>query len=176
MVDKKNVPKPTNLFNEACKITGIIYDHPHIVAVNENGEKDDIGSQKIWDFSITKNVFSLFLPKNNSGTYAYFKKAVIGKGGEYKLGSRDMHGSKDVVDLVEKTACAIGYSGLAYATSHIAMPCVKKTPEAECVAEVLDAELRVLREDDGADGLGQNTFLGLPAALGAHHALPSDKG
>ena len=72
--------------------------------------------------------------QNNSGTYAYFKKAVIGKGGEYKLGSRDMHGSKDVVDLVEKTACAIGYSGLAYATKHIAMPCVKKTPEAECVA------------------------------------------
>ena len=77
--------------------------------------------------------------QNNSGTYAYFKKAVIGKGGEYKLGSRDMHGSKDVVDLVEKTACAIGYSGLAYATSHIAMPCVKKTPEAECVAPAVSS-------------------------------------
>jgi F-type H+-transporting ATPase subunit a len=39
---------------------GYKMDHGHIVAVNENGEKDDIGSQKIWDFSITKNVFSLF--------------------------------------------------------------------------------------------------------------------
>lgn len=38
MVDKKNVPKPTNLFNEACKVTGIIYDHPHIVAVNDKGQ------------------------------------------------------------------------------------------------------------------------------------------
>ena len=37
--------------------------------------------------------------QNNSGTYAYFKKAVLGKGQEYKLGSLDMHGSKDVVDL-----------------------------------------------------------------------------
>ena len=71
--------------------------------------------------------------QNNSGTYAYFKSAVLGKK-EYKLGSRDMHGSKDVVDLVEKTPCAIGYSGLAYATEHIKMPCVKKDDAAECVA------------------------------------------
>ena len=71
--------------------------------------------------------------QNNSGTYAYFKKAVLGKG-EYKLGSRDMHGSKDVVDLVENTPCAIGYSGLAYANDHIKMPCVKKDDASACVA------------------------------------------
>lgn len=72
--------------------------------------------------------------QNNSGTYAYFKKAVLGKSGEYKLGSRDMHGSKDVVDLVEKTPCAIGYSGLAYANENVKMPCVKKDDAAACVA------------------------------------------
>ena len=72
--------------------------------------------------------------QNNSGTYAYFKEAVIGKGGEYKLGSRDLHGSKDVVDLVEKTPCAIGYSGLAYANEHVMMPCVKADDAAACVA------------------------------------------
>jgi len=71
--------------------------------------------------------------QNNSGTYAYFKKAVLGKG-EYKLGSRDMHGSKDVVDLVENTPCAIGYSGLAYANEHVKMPCVKTGAEEACVA------------------------------------------
>jgi phosphate transport system substrate-binding protein len=70
--------------------------------------------------------------QNNSGTYAYFKKAVIGKG-EYKLGSRDMHGSKDVVDLVENTPCAIGYSGLAYANEHVKMPCIKKDDASACV-------------------------------------------
>ena len=37
MEDKKNVPKATNLFNEDCKITGIIYDAPHIVASNDKG-------------------------------------------------------------------------------------------------------------------------------------------
>ncbi len=72
--------------------------------------------------------------QNNSGTYAYFKKAVLGKEGEYKLGSRDMHGSKDVVDLVEKTPCAIGYSGLAYATEHVGTLCVKKDADAPCVS------------------------------------------
>ena len=71
--------------------------------------------------------------QNNSGTYAYFKSAVLGKKGEYKLGSRDMHGSKDVVDLVEKTACAIGYSGLAYANDHVKMPCIKKEENGACV-------------------------------------------
>jgi len=59
--------------------------------------------------------------QNNSGTYAYFREAVLGRTGNYKLGSLDMHGSKDVVDLVEKTPGAIGYSGLAYATDHLKM-------------------------------------------------------
>jgi phosphate transport system substrate-binding protein len=71
--------------------------------------------------------------QNNSGTYAYFKVAVLGKKGEYKLGSRDMHGSKDVVDLVHNTPCAIGYSGLAYATDEVKMPCVMAEEGAECV-------------------------------------------
>ncbi len=57
--------------------------------------------------------------QNNSGTYAYFREAVLGGDGEYKLGSRDMHGSKDVVDLVGHTPGAIGYSGLAYATDEV---------------------------------------------------------
>jgi phosphate transport system substrate-binding protein len=64
--------------------------------------------------------------QNNSGTYAYFRKAVLGKKGKFRQGTLDMHGSKDVVDLVEKTPCAIGYSGLAYATDHIKMACVAK--------------------------------------------------
>ncbi|MDP6761452.1 MAG: PstS family phosphate ABC transporter substrate-binding protein [Planctomycetota bacterium] len=57
--------------------------------------------------------------QNNSGTFVYFREAVLGREGKYKLGSLDMHGSKDVVDLVENTPGAIGYSGLAYATDHV---------------------------------------------------------
>ncbi|MBL4689361.1 MAG: PstS family phosphate ABC transporter substrate-binding protein [Nannocystaceae bacterium] len=69
--------------------------------------------------------------QNNSGTYAYFRKAIVD--GDFKLGSRDMHGSKDVVDLVGSTPCAIGYSGLAYATDRVKMPCIKKGDGA-CIA------------------------------------------
>jgi phosphate transport system substrate-binding protein len=80
--------------------------------------------------------------QNNSGTYAYFKKAVLKpaaeKGelakGSFRQGTLDMHGSKDVVDLVEKTPCAIGYSGLAYATDHIKMACVSEEKGGACVA------------------------------------------
>lgn len=79
--------------------------------------------------------------QNNSGTYAYFKKAILGSTGEYKLGSRDMHGSKDVVDLVEKTPCAIGYSGLAYKTDHIATPCVRSAEGGDCVMPSVDTAI-----------------------------------
>ena len=71
--------------------------------------------------------------QNNSGTYAYFRGTVLGKG-DFRLGTRDMHGSKDVVDLVENTPCAIGYSGLAYATDHIKMACVSKNTGGECTS------------------------------------------
>ncbi len=71
--------------------------------------------------------------QNNSGTYAYFRKAVLGKARDYRMGTRDMHGSKDVVDLVEKTPCAIGYSGLAYATDHLKLACISKDGKGECV-------------------------------------------
>jgi len=67
--------------------------------------------------------------QNNSGTYVYFKEAVLGEGGKYRQGTLDMHGSKDVVDLVEKTPCAIGYSGLAYATDRVKMACISKADE-----------------------------------------------
>jgi phosphate transport system substrate-binding protein len=71
--------------------------------------------------------------QNNSGTYAYFREAVLGEE-DFRLGTRDMHGSKDVVDLVEKTPCAIGYSGLAYATDHVKLPCVSQAAGSACVA------------------------------------------
>ena len=70
--------------------------------------------------------------QNNSGTYAYFKEAVLGQD-EYKPGSLDMNGSSEVVDLVGNTPCAIGYSGLAYATEIVEMPCIL-TDRGDCVS------------------------------------------
>ena len=72
--------------------------------------------------------------QNNSGTYAYFKSAVLGKKGKFRQGTLDMHGSKDVVDLVEKTPCAIGYSGLAYATDHVKLACIAASDPSTCVS------------------------------------------
>ena len=79
--------------------------------------------------------------QNNSGTYAYFKRSVLKTAakagviskGSFRQGTLDMHGSKDVVDLVEKTPCAIGYSGLAYATDHLKLACISKQDGASCV-------------------------------------------
>jgi len=59
--------------------------------------------------------------QNNSGTYEYFKEVVVGKKNEFKLGSLDMNGSKDVVELIGKTPNAIGYSGMGYATPAVKM-------------------------------------------------------
>lgn len=64
--------------------------------------------------------------QNNSGTYEYFKEAVVGKKNEFKLGSLDMNGSKDVVELVGKTPNAIGYSGMGYANASVKMVKVAK--------------------------------------------------
>ena len=79
--------------------------------------------------------------QNNSGTYVYFREAVLGERRDFKLGSRDMHGSKDVVDLVENTPCAIGYSGLAYATDHVKMPCVRKGEDGGCVSPSVESAI-----------------------------------
>jgi phosphate transport system substrate-binding protein len=86
--------------------------------------------------------------QNNSGTYAYFREAVLGDK-DFKLGTRDMHGSKDVVDLVEKTPCAIGYSGLAYATDHVKLACVAQESGGSCtnpsVATAVDGSYPIAR-------------------------------
>ncbi len=76
--------------------------------------------------------------QNNSGTYVYFKEAVLGPARDFELGSRDLHGSKDVVDLVQHTPCAIGYSGLAYATPTVVMPCIAREEGAPCVEPTTD--------------------------------------
>jgi len=80
--------------------------------------------------------------QNNSGTYAYFKSSVLKSAakagviskGSFRQGTLDMHGSKDVVDLVEKTPCAIGYSGLAYATEHLKLACISVEEGGSCVS------------------------------------------
>lgn len=75
--------------------------------------------------------------QNNSGTYAYFREAVL-KDNDFKLGSIDLSGSSDVVAMVEKTASAIGYSGMGYATDNVKMLKIKSTDDGDAVAPTAD--------------------------------------
>ena len=64
--------------------------------------------------------------QSSSGTYEFLREHVLNKK-DFKLGSRDMDGSKGVVELVSSTPTAIGYSGMGYATAGVKMLKVKKT-------------------------------------------------
>jgi len=59
--------------------------------------------------------------QSNAGTYFYFRDGLLGEHRDFELGSLDLHGSKDVVEVIGRTPCAIGYSGMGYATSHVKM-------------------------------------------------------
>lgn len=99
--------------------------------------------------------------QNSSGTYAYFQEAVLGEA-EFRLGSRNMNGSSEVVDLVENTPCAIGYSGLAYATEGVTMPCVSTAEETECVSPSVDTAI------DGSYPIARPLFMytaGMPQGV-----------
>jgi phosphate transport system substrate-binding protein len=58
--------------------------------------------------------------QSSSGTYEFFRDHVLEKR-DFALGSRDLNGSKEVVELVSSTPTAIGYSGMGYATEHVKM-------------------------------------------------------
>ena len=74
------------------------------------------------------NEMILVSRQSNSGTYAYFREAILGRTNDFKLGTLDLHGSKDVVELVSRTPCAIGYSGMGYATPQVKMLRVARKP------------------------------------------------
>ena len=58
--------------------------------------------------------------QSSSGTYEFFREHVLRKK-DFKLGSLDMNGSKEVVELVAGAKTAIGYSGMGYATDQVKM-------------------------------------------------------
>ena len=59
--------------------------------------------------------------QSNSGTYDYFRQAILGREGDLRQGTRDLNGSKEVVTLIASTPNAIGYSGMGYATAGVKM-------------------------------------------------------
>ncbi len=86
--------------------------------------------------------------QSNSGTYEYFREGVLGDKANFRLGTTDMNGSKDVVDHVSKARTAIGYSGLAYATKEVRMvPVIKGSaaPVLPSIDTVIDRSYPISR-------------------------------
>jgi phosphate transport system substrate-binding protein len=79
--------------------------------------------------------------QSNSGTYHFFREAIVGKKGDFKLGSLDLHGSKDVVELISRTPGAIGYSGMGYATPHVKMLRVAIKPGGKAILPCAETTL-----------------------------------
>ncbi|MGQ9663265.1 MAG: substrate-binding domain-containing protein, partial [Kiritimatiellia bacterium] len=75
--------------------------------------------------------------QNSSGTYLYFRDHVLSRK-DFKPGSLDMSGSKDVVELVSRTKSAIGYSGMGYATAGVKLVKIKLSAAAEAVAPTVE--------------------------------------
>jgi phosphate transport system substrate-binding protein len=70
--------------------------------------------------------------QNSSGTYDYIRQNVLG-GKRFRQGTLAAQSSKDLVDLVAKTPCAIGYSSFAYATPDVKTACLAESPDEACV-------------------------------------------
>lgn len=76
--------------------------------------------------------------QSSSGTYEFFREHVLNKK-DFKLGSRDMNGSKEVVELVGSTPCAIGYSGMGYANDRVKMLKIAPKDGTPAVAPSIEA-------------------------------------
>jgi phosphate transport system substrate-binding protein len=87
--------------------------------------------------------------QNSSGTYHYFKEAVVGKKNEFKLSAIHSNGSKDAVELIATTPNAIGYSGMGYATPEVKQLRVSRVRGGRavtpCAATALSGEYPVAR-------------------------------
>ena len=71
--------------------------------------------------------------QSSSGTYEFFREHAL-QNKDFRLGSRDLSGSKEVVELVGSTPTAIGYSGMGYATPAVKMLKVAKAKGEPFVA------------------------------------------
>lgn len=86
--------------------------------------------------------------QNNSGTYEYFREAVL-HNHDFRLGTSDLNGSNDVVQTIASTPRAIGYCGLAYATDQVKLVPVAKQagapPVPATIAAVMDKSYPISR-------------------------------
>jgi len=92
------------------------------------GQKDDVRTwgQLGLTGSLAKAPVSLYGRNSASGTYGFFKEAVL-QGGDYKDQVKEQPGSASVVQGVTKDQAGMGYSGIGYRTSGVrAIPLAMK--------------------------------------------------
>jgi phosphate transport system substrate-binding protein len=81
--------------------------------------------------------------QNNSGTYEYFRDAVLGGNtGRFKVECRNLNGSKDVVNVCGDVKSSLGYSGLAYANDRVRVVPVVRTAGGVPVVPTDDTIIR----------------------------------
>ncbi len=78
--------------------------------------------------------------QSSSGTYDFFREVALAKT-DFKLGTLELNGSKEVVELVSHTPCAIGYSGMGYATPGVRALAIATTADSVPVAPTLASTL-----------------------------------
>ncbi len=79
--------------------------------------------------------------QSSSGTWKYFQEEVLGKNRDYKQGAMELSGSKDIVTLVGRTPCAIGYSGMGYHDPSVKWLKISKKKGEPGVAPSMEAVL-----------------------------------
>ena len=79
--------------------------------------------------------------QSNSGTYEYFREAILGAAQDFKTGSMDLNGSREGVDMVSKTPCAIGYTGMGYLSKDVVALCIAKKSGEPCVLPNMETAL-----------------------------------
>ena len=78
--------------------------------------------------------------QSSSGTYDFFREVALGRR-DFKLGTLELNGSKEVVELVSHTPCAIGYSGMGYATPGVKMVGISRNDSSPAIAPSAEAAL-----------------------------------
>jgi phosphate transport system substrate-binding protein len=76
--------------------------------------------------------------QNNSGTYEYFREAILGKHGRM-TNSMDQSGTQQVVDVVGHSKCAIGYGGMGYQAAGSRFVCLSKKADEPCVSPDIES-------------------------------------
>lgn len=124
--------------NPANKVAGLSMDQLGKVYRGEISNWKDLGG--------ADKPIVLLGRDTSSGTYEFFKEAVVGKDLEYAKSMRNLQSNQAIVDEVKKNADAIGYVGIGYADKATGLTIVPVDGKPASVAGVLDGSYVLSRD------------------------------